>query len=87
MLTAIQRYTDQAVSKTCNAAEDTTPEEVEAALVRAYEGGAKGITILRKGGRQKVVLKDHSGKHDLDNELPAMDDKHKYVCVGGACES
>lgn len=85
MLGAIQEFTDQAVSKTCNAAEDTTPEQIEQALLLAYEVGAKGITVLRKGGRQRVVLKDHSGKHDRDADLP--ENKHKFVCVGGSCET
>ena len=86
ILTAIQAHTDQAVSKTCNAPEATTPEQVEEALVTAYEGGAKGITILRKNSRVKVVIKDHSGKHDNDEDLPTIEDKQQVDCVGGVCE-
>jgi ribonucleoside-diphosphate reductase alpha chain len=90
ILTAIQAHTDQAVSKTCNAAEETTPEQVSDALITAYEGGAKGITILRKNSRVKVVIKDHSGKHDHDgdpdSDLPEGLDKQQVDCVGGVCE-
>lgn len=90
ILTAIQSHTDQAVSKTCNAAENTTPEQVSDALITAYETGAKGITILRKNSRVKVVIKDHSGKHDHDTDaedtLPEGLDKQQVDCVGGVCE-
>jgi len=64
----------------------TSSRQVEEALVTAYEGGAKGITILRKNSRVKVVIKDHSGKHDNDEDLPTIEDKQQVDCVGGVCE-
>lgn len=83
MLCAIQAFTDQAVSKTCNAPMDATPEDIEAAFVRAYEGGAKGLTVLRTGSRVKVTIKDHSGKHDEDD--PLEDVAIAVDCVSGVC--
>jgi len=85
ILCAVQAYTDQAVSKTCNAPEETTQEQVEAALLKAYEGGAKGITLLRENSRVNTVLKD--SKEEEDEELvPAGLDKQQVDCVGGSCE-
>jgi ribonucleoside-diphosphate reductase alpha chain len=66
---AFQQYTDQAVSKTINCPNETTLKEVEQAYIDAWTTGCKGVTILREGSRDEVVI---GAVQDGD-------------CVGGVC--
>lgn len=66
---AFQKYTDQAVSKTINCHNETTLKEVEQAYIEAWQTGCKGITILREGSREEVVI---GAAQEGD-------------CVGGVC--
>ncbi|HLH73896.1 MAG TPA: adenosylcobalamin-dependent ribonucleoside-diphosphate reductase, partial [Chloroflexota bacterium] len=51
----IQRYTDSSISKTVNAPNDHTPEQVDTLYRLAYELGCKGITYYRDGSRDAVL--------------------------------
>ncbi|MDP9371583.1 MAG: ribonucleoside-diphosphate reductase, adenosylcobalamin-dependent, partial [Chloroflexota bacterium] len=51
----IQRYTDASISKTCNAPNEHTVEEVERLYMSAYDQGCKGITYYRNGSRDAVL--------------------------------
>lgn len=53
---AFQKYIDQAVSKTVNAPHETTIADVEKTYIMAWETGCKGITVLREGSRDDVVI-------------------------------
>lgn len=51
-----QRYVDQAVSKTINCPNATTRAAMERAIVQGWHDGLKGMTFLREGSRDDVVI-------------------------------
>jgi len=55
MQAAVQRYVDASISKTVNAPNSHTPEEVDELFMSAYDLGCKGITYYRDGSREGVL--------------------------------
>jgi ribonucleoside-diphosphate reductase alpha chain len=64
MQAAIQAFTDNSISKTCNFPEGASEEDVAKAYLLAWDLGCKGLTVYVTGSRQQVVLetKGHQGK-------------------------
>jgi len=56
MQAAIQAFTDNSISKTCNFPEGATEDDVAKAYMLAWETGCKGLTVYVTGSREQVVL-------------------------------
>ena len=55
MQAEVQKYVDNAVSKTINLPNQATTEDIDMCYRKAYELGLKGITIFRDGSKEGTV--------------------------------
>lgn len=70
----IQKYTDSSISKTVNAPNDHTVEQVQKLYRLAYEMGCKGITYYRDGSRDAVLtrIEDEKKAEKKEEEQAVM---------------
>ena len=76
---AFQRWTDSAISKTCNAPANYTVEQTKQLYTLMYDLGCKGGTIYRDGSRDEQILAtDHTklGKDASDQVVAKQDADH-----------
>ncbi len=66
---AIQMHVDASISKTVNAPNSQTVEEVKRLYTLAYKLGCKGLAYMRDGSRQGVLVRD-SEKKEKPEEAP-----------------
>jgi ribonucleoside-diphosphate reductase alpha chain len=81
-----QQYVDAAVSKTINCAYETTPEQIEAAIMMAWNMGCKGITVYRDGSRAEQVLSSGRRQITKPKERPQIIDA-KVIKIKTGCGS
>ncbi|MBI2415044.1 MAG: adenosylcobalamin-dependent ribonucleoside-diphosphate reductase [Candidatus Kerfeldbacteria bacterium] len=72
MQALIQSYVDSSISKTVNAPNNHTQEQVQELYIKAYDLGCKGVTYFRDGSRNEAVLTSLPA----DGKKAATDDKH-----------
>ncbi len=72
MQAAIQAFTDNSISKTCNFPEGAVEEDVANAYMLAWELGCKGLTVYVTGSRQQVVLETKATRGKKDEPAAAQ---------------
>jgi len=65
MQAAVQEFVDSSVSKTVNAPNDQTVEEVDKLYMMAYDAGLKGLAYYRDGSRAVQVLNREIREDDV----------------------
>ncbi|NTU73280.1 adenosylcobalamin-dependent ribonucleoside-diphosphate reductase [Candidatus Roizmanbacteria bacterium] len=70
---AIQHYVDASISKTVNAPETHTVEDVKRLYTLAYQLGLKGIAYMREGSREGVLYRKEEKKEEKPVETSIAD--------------
>ncbi len=69
----VQKYVDASISKTVNAPNAHTVDDVKELYMKAYDLGCKGITYMRDGSRMGVLQRVEEKKvEEKKEEKPAM---------------
>lgn len=71
---ALQKYTENAVSKTINMDNSVTREDIKKAYLEAWDTGCKGITVFRDGCKDVQVLNigTKNGEAKVAETIPAV---------------
>jgi ribonucleoside-diphosphate reductase alpha chain len=72
MQAMVQKYTDASISKTVNAPEEHTHEDVKELYMQAYELGCKGLAYYRENSRDISVLESLDNKKTKDNKAKKL---------------
>ena len=57
ILAEFQKHTENSVSKTINAPENTTVEDIKSIIIQAHDLGCKGVTIFRENCNRESLIK------------------------------
>jgi len=79
----IQKYVDASISKTVNAPNVHTVEDVKKLYTMAYKLGCKGIAYMRDGSRPGVLSRKEEKKEEV-KEIPQYSIKPRPMVVRGA---
>ncbi len=79
----IQKYVDASISKTVNAPETHTAEEVKKIYTLAYELGLKGITYMREGSRPGVLTRKDKDK-GREKKEPTYEIRPRPMVIKGS---
>ncbi len=80
----IQKYVDASISKTVNAPQTHTVEDVKKLYTLAYDLGCKGIAYMREGSRQGVLERVQEEKKPSQTEVKSPQIKPRPMMVAGA---
>ena len=75
----VQDYTDSSISKTVNAPNAHTVDEVKRLYIQAYEQGCKGVTYMRDGSREGVLSHLGSEKKEVATNEPHLRKRSEYL--------
>ncbi len=67
-----QEYIDSSISKTVNAPNSHTIDDVKTLYMSAYDLGLKGVTYMRDGSREGVLSRVEEKKEDKKEEAPKV---------------
>ncbi len=81
MQAVAQTYTDSSISKTVNAPNDHTVEQVKELYMQAYKMGCKGIAYYRDGSRDVSVLESLDAKPKVAEAVTVPEEKAQTVKV------
>ena len=81
---AIQKYVDASISKTVNAPNSHTVEDVKKLYSLAYKLGLKGVAYMRDGSREGVLSKIETKKEEKKKEEPKYMVKPRPMVVHGS---
>lgn len=70
MQATVQKYVDASISKTVNAPNAHTAEDVKKLYMMAYDSGCKGITYMRDGSRVGVLSRKEDEKKEEAVQVP-----------------
>jgi ribonucleoside-diphosphate reductase alpha chain len=80
----IQKYVDASISKTVNAPQSHTVEDVKRLYTLAYKQGLKGIAYMREGSREGVLERTDAKKDEKKPEAPKYQVKPRPMVVHGS---
>lgn len=83
-LTVAANRVDSAVSKTCNVPSDIGWEDFKNVYVSAWEGGAKGCTTFRLGGKRSGILVVKDDGSDPETDAPEAEEPESQCRIDPA---
>lgn len=75
VLAKVSYFTDQAVSKTINVAQDIPWEDFKGVYMDAWKQGCKGVTTFRIGGMRGAILEEKKGDEVEEGSACSMDEQ------------
>jgi ribonucleoside-diphosphate reductase alpha chain len=77
-----QEYIDSSISKTVNAPNGHTVDDVKKLYLMAYESGLKGVTYMRDGSREGVLSRVEEKKEEKPQEVSRPTSPRPYMVEG-----
>jgi len=85
VLCTAQRWSDSAVSKTCNVPTDFPYEDFKNIYMAAWENGAKGLTTYRPAGNYDEPIKAADSDEEVNQDAEIATAASMQVEDGGSC--
>ena len=85
MQATFQKYVDSGISKTINLPSEATAHDIAMAYDQAWELGCKGITVYRRGSREREVLV--STANNIENAATTVSVRNRPIKLVGSTTS